>query len=59
MLTVVSTSLDVPANVNVSDPNVTVSFEPLSAAIVRSVLIDEVLTEDNLPSSNTVITGTS
>jgi len=37
----------------VSVPNVTVSFEPL----VKSVLILDVLTEDNLPSSNTVITG--
>ena len=51
------TSFDVPANVNVSVPNVTVSLEPLSAAIVRSVEIEDVLTEDNLPSSRTVITG--
>ena len=57
LLTVVSTSLDVPANVNVSVPSVTVSFDPLSAAIVKSVEIEDVLTEDNLPSSNTVITG--
>ena len=35
--TVVSISFAVPSNVKVSVPTVTVSFEPLSAAIVRLV----------------------
>ena len=38
--TVVSISFDVPANVSVSVPTVTVSFEPLSAAIVRLEPLD-------------------
>ena len=57
LVTVVSISLDVPANVKVSVPNVTVSLLPLSAAIVKSVLIDDVVTLERRPSSKTVITG--
>ena len=57
MVTVVSISFDVPAKVNVSVPNVTVSFDPESAAIVKSVLIAAVLAAVICPCAFTVITG--
>ena len=41
--TVVFTSLEVPSKVKVSLPTVTVSFDPLSAAIVSVELVEAVL----------------
>ena len=57
LVTVVSISFVVPAKVNVSVPNVTVSLDPESAAIVKSVLIDAVLAAVICPYAFTVITG--
>ena len=57
MLTVVLISFEVPAKVNVSVSNVTVSLLPVSAAIINVVEIDSVVAPVILPFESTVITG--
>ena len=52
-----STSFEVPAKVRVSEPIVTVSFEPLSAAIVREDEIAAVVAEVTRPFASIVRTG--
>ena len=55
--TVVSISLPVPTKLRVSVPIVTVSFEPLSAPIVREEEIAAVVAAVIRPFESTVITG--